>query len=77
MQRIENIRASWVDSENICHVVADMQVSTADELPTLGGTVGVYVIEAGTIAQVIQNAKFLTLDANGTWYPEAESGGET
>lgn len=77
MQRIENIRASWVDAENVCHIVADLQVSTADELPTLGGTVGVYAIEAGTIAQVIQDAKFLTLDANGSWYPEAESGDET
>lgn len=77
MQRIENIRASWVDAENVCHVVADIQVSTEDELPALGGTVGVYVIEAGTIAQVIQAAKFQTLDASGTWYPEAESGDDT
>ena len=74
MQRIENIRASWTDSTGVRHIVADLQVSTADELPELGGHVGVNVIEAGTIAQVIQDAKFLTLDENGTWYPEAEGG---
>ena len=72
MQRIENIRASWTDSTGVRHIVADLQVSTADELPTLGGYVGVNVIEAGSIAQVIQDAKFLTLDENGTWYPEAD-----
>lgn len=73
MRRIENIRASWYDAENIFHVVADIQVSTAEELPTLGGYVGVNAIEAGTIAQVIQDANFLTLDENGTWYPEQSS----
>lgn len=72
MQRIENIRASWTDSTGQRHIVADLQVSTADELPTLGGYVGVNIIEAGTISQVIQDAKFLTLDENGTWYPEAD-----
>ena len=77
MQRIENIRASWNDAENACHVVADIQVSTADELPALGGTIGVYVIEAGTIAQVIQDAKFLTLDASGKWYPEQSDSAST
>lgn len=75
MQRIENIRASWTDSTGVRHIVADLQVSTADELPALGGYVGVNVIEAGTIAQVIQDANFLTLDENGTWYPEAEESG--
>ena len=74
MQRIENIRASW-DSAGERHIVADLQVSTVDELPALGGYVGVNIIEAGTIAQVIQDAKFLTLDENGTWYPEAEESG--
>lgn len=75
MQRIENIRASWTDSTGVRHIVADLQVSTADELPTIGGYVGVNVIEAGTIAQVIQDDKFLTLDANGTWYPQSEESG--
>ena len=68
MQRIENIRASWTDSTGVRHVVADLQVSTADELPALGGNVGVNVIEAGTIAQVIQAGGFVTLDDDGNWY---------
>lgn len=72
MQRIENIRASWTDSTGVRHVVADLQVSTADELPALGGYVGVNVIEAGTIAQVIQADTFVTLDEDGNWYPEEE-----
>lgn len=68
MQRIENIRASWTDSTGVRHIVADLQVSTADELPALGGYVGVNVIEAGTIAQIIQTGAWYTLDDDGDWY---------
>lgn len=74
MQRIENIRASWTDSTGVRHVVADLQVSTADELPALGGYVGVNVIEAGSIAQIIQTGDFVTLDENGSWYSADGSG---
>lgn len=52
--------------------VVDMQVSTAAELPDLDENVEGIVIAAGSIAQIIQadEPTFLTLDDDGTWYPE-------
>ncbi len=50
----------------------DIQVSTVEELPHLGDVIGDYVLAAGSTAQIIQSDKplYLTIDANGTWYPE-------
>ena len=63
MQRIEKPRERKVDG-----CVCDMQVSTISELPALNENVGGIVILAGSIAQVIQSGKWVTLDENGTWY---------
>ena len=52
--------------------VVDMQVSTAAELPDKGENVGGIIIAPGSIAQIVQadSPTFVTLDDNGTWYPE-------
>lgn len=52
--------------------VVDMQVSTAAELPDKGENVGGIIIAPGSIAQIIQadSPTFVTLDDDGTWYPE-------
>jgi hypothetical protein len=53
------------------NAVLDLQVSTVAELPDLGSTIGFNEkLGAGSIAQIIQTGDFVTLDANGTWYPE-------
>jgi hypothetical protein len=53
------------------NAVLDLQVSTVAELPYLGSTIGFNEkLGAGSIAQIIQTGDFVTLDANGTWYPE-------
>lgn len=50
----------------------DLQVATAEDLPEIGDEVEGYIVAAGSIAQIIQadSPTFVTLDANGTWYPE-------
>ena len=52
--------------------VVDMQVSTAAELPDKNENVGGIIIAPGSIAQIIQadSPTFVTLDDDGTWYPE-------
>ena len=67
MVRIEKIRADI--SREI--KVVDLQVSTAADLPALGGNVAGIVIAAGSIAQVVQTGDFVTLDSNGSWYDES------
>ena len=54
------------------NAVLDLQVSTAAELPDMGDTIGLYTVAPGSIAQIVQadSPTFVTLDANGTWYPE-------
>lgn len=56
------------DGKRIAKV--DLQVSTVSELPSMGAMVGEYCVAAGSIAQVIQNGKWYTMDATGTWYDE-------
>lgn len=53
------------------NAVLDLQVSTAAELPDMGDTIGLYTVAPGSIAQIVQadSPTFVTLDANGTWYP--------
>lgn len=58
-----------------CRAVVDLQVSTADELPDKLGEItgtpyGTILVDAGSIAQVIQNGKWYTLDDDGRWYDE-------
>ena len=53
----------------------DLQVSTAADLPTLGGVVAgtPYKCGEGSIAQIVQadEPTFVTLDSSDeTWYPE-------
>lgn len=68
MVRIEKER--YVDGNY--NAVLDLQVSTAAELPDMGDTIGLYTVAPGSIAQIIQadSPTFVTLDDNGTWYPE-------
>lgn len=66
MVRIEGIRQHITRDKK----VVDMQVSTAQDLPALNGNVEGIIIAAGSIAQIIQTGAFVTLDDDGTWYPE-------
>lgn len=52
--------------------VIDIQVSTAAQLPAKDAVVGVYKIQPGSTAQIIQadEPTFVTMDDDGTWYPE-------
>ena len=70
MVRIEKVRKTVAVSGGNQQGVLDLQVSTAAELPDLGEVVCGVAVLAGSIAQVIQTGDFVTLDANGTWYPE-------
>lgn len=50
---------------------ADLMVSTSAELPTPVSIAGFYLLP-GCQAQIIQASEptFVTLDDDGTWYPE-------
>ena len=75
MVRIEKER--YVDGN--LNAVLDLQVSTAAELPDMGDTIGLYTVAPGSIAQIVQadSPTFVTLDANGTWYPEQSDSSES
>lgn len=68
MLRVEKVRYN----DGMKNAVMDIQVSTAAELPSLNDVVCGLKIQAGSIAQIIQadSPTFVTMDANGTWYPE-------
>lgn len=51
--------------------VLDIQVSTTDDLPHIGDEFENYIVAAGTIAQVIQDGVFLTLDDDDNYYHSA------
>lgn len=72
MRRFECIRERMYNADGTSNVVADMQVSTASELPVLGVAVDGMYIMPGSIAQIIQadELTFVTMDEDGTWYPE-------
>lgn len=72
MLRVEKVRYN----DGMKNAVLDIQVSTAAELPSLNDVVCGLKIIAGSIAQVIQTGDFVTLDANGTWYPEQSDSNE-
>ena len=64
MVRVEGIRQDITRDIK----VVDLQVSTTDELPTIGENIDGIIIAAGSIAQVIQSGVYFTLDDDGTWY---------
>lgn len=68
MIRVEKVRYN----DGLKNAVMDIQVSTAAELPSLNDVVCGLKIIAGSIAQIVQadSPTFVTLDADGTWYPE-------
>lgn len=74
MLRVEKVRYN----DGMKNAVLDIQVSTAAELPSLNDVVCGLKIIAGSIAQIIQadSPTFVTLDANGTWYPEQSDSSE-
>lgn len=74
MVRIERIRKVVAVAEGAQQVIADLQASTAEELPALNGVVEGCKILAGSIAQIIQTGVWMTLDANGTWYASRTEG---
>lgn len=74
MVRIERVRKFYGVTGGAQQVVADLQASTAAELPEAGGIVEGYKILAGSIAQIIQTGAWMTLDANGTWYASGTEG---
>lgn len=72
MVRIENVRDRRYSTDGAMFAVADLQVSTAAELPALGDTVGGAQVQAGSIAQIIQTGQWATLDEDGKWYAGGE-----
>lgn len=74
MVDILDVMKSWTDDNGeICAKLA-LQVSTRDELPKIGDSVGGMKVQAGSFAQLIQESTLVTLDDDtdsGTWYPEA------
>ena len=72
MKKIENIRWQTYDKDGVTIAVLDGQVSEASELPTLGGDFCGAKVLPGSMMQIVQadEVTFVTLDADGTWYPE-------
>lgn len=74
MVDILDILKSWKDDTGaICAKLA-LQVSTRDDLPSIGDVVGGMKVQAGSFAQLIQESALVTLDDDkdsGTWYPES------
>lgn len=72
MKKIENIRWQTYDKDGVTIAVLDGQVSEATDLPTLGGDFCGAKVLPGSVMQIVQSDSptFVTLDANGTWYPE-------
>lgn len=66
MVKVERIR--YQDGSG--RAVMDLQVSTAAELPALNSKIGKLIVDSGTTAQIVQADAWVTLDADGTWYPE-------
>lgn len=67
MLRIEKTRFN----DGAGNAVIDLQVSTAEELPAKGASIGGYKVKAGSIAQIIQTGEWATLDEDGSWYDES------
>lgn len=72
MVRIEKVREVLGFVDGITEAVLDLQVSTVEDLPSLGDTVKQYKVEGGSIAQIIQTGQIATLDDDGSWYADGE-----
>lgn len=60
-------RTMCVNGENGYELYGDFQ---ADEVSDLATTLDGVTIAAGSVAQIVQTEAFVTLGADGTWYPE-------
>lgn len=58
-------------------VKAELQCSTVPDLPAMYELVEGAIIAPGSIAELIQPGKFVTLDDNGKWYKSDGSGEAT
>lgn len=74
MKRVEGHPREIIghDENGVMLAVADLQVSTRADLPSEGEIVGDLIPQPGSIAQIIQECEFVTMDADFAWYPEAE-----
>ena len=72
MVRIEKVRNILGYVNGAQQVVADLQASTAADLPAAGDVVDGCVIMPGSIAQIIQTGQWATLDDDGDWYADGE-----
>ena len=72
MKKIENIRWQTYDKDGVTIAVLDGQVSATNDLPTLGGDFCGAKVLPGSIMQIVtaDEPTYVTLDADGTWYPE-------
>lgn len=71
MKRIENVRAyADLSDKPFQKAVLDLQVSTVTELLAIGigDKVETFLVQPGSIAQVIQAGSWGTLDDDGKWY---------
>ena len=71
MVRLEGTRAyAALTDKPFQKAVLDLQVSTVTELLAIGidDAVETFLIQPGSIAQVIQAGTWGTLDANNKWY---------
>ena len=70
MVDVVGLMKSWQDDTGAICAKLELQVSTAGDLPSKDEVVGGMKVAAGSIAQIIQADTFVTLDDDGTWYPE-------
>jgi hypothetical protein len=73
MVDVLDIIKSWQDNTGAICAKLSLQVSTAEDLPSIGDVVGGMKVQAGSFAQIIQANTIVTLDDDtdsGTWYPE-------
>lgn len=72
---IRKIEKTYAVSGGYQQVLADLDVSTIEELPHIGDIVDSCAIMANSIADVTQIGKFVKLDTNDKWYYR-DNGGE-
>ena len=70
MKKVIGIISTISASAPVPFVSAELQCSTASDLPALHDQLDGVVICEGTIAQIIQSGQFATLDDDGKWYAD-------
>ena len=70
MKKVIGIISTISASAPVPFVSAELQWSTASDLPALHDQFDGVVICEGTIAQIIQSGQFATLDDDGKWYAD-------